>query len=69
MILSDESIAKIKEKASHYPARKSAVLPALTVAYEQVGYVDETIYREITRHTLKEPNNDIPFSNAALSIH
>ena len=49
MILSDESIAKIKEKASHYPVQKSAILPALTVAYEQVGYVDETIYREIAR--------------------
>lgn len=49
MILSDESVAKIKEKASHYPEQKSAILPALTVAYEQVGYVDETIYREIAR--------------------
>lgn len=49
MILSEESIAKIKEKAVRYPRKKSAILPALTVAYRQVGHVDEEIYKEISK--------------------
>jgi NADH-quinone oxidoreductase E subunit len=31
-----------------YPRRKSAILPALTVAYRQVGHLSEQIYREIS---------------------
>ena len=49
MILSPESVAAIREKAARYPHRKSAVLPALTVAYRQVGYLSDDIYREISR--------------------
>ena len=49
MILTEESIAKIKEKAVRYPRKKSAILPALTVAYRQVGHVDEQIYNEISK--------------------
>ncbi|HOD66641.1 MAG TPA: NADH-quinone oxidoreductase subunit NuoE [candidate division Zixibacteria bacterium] len=49
MILSDESVRKIKEKVPLYPRRKSSVLPALTIAYQQLGYVDDDIYREIAR--------------------
>lgn len=49
MILTEESIAKIKEKAVRYPRKKSAILPALTVAYRQVGHVDEEIYKEISK--------------------
>ena len=49
MILSEESVARIREKAARYPSRKSAVLPALTVAYEQVGHLNDDIYREISR--------------------
>ncbi len=49
MILSEESIAKIKEKAVRYPRKKSAILPALTVAYRQVGHVDQEIYKEISK--------------------
>lgn len=49
MILTEESIAKIKEKAARYPRKKSAILPALTVAYRQVGHVDEDIYNEISK--------------------
>lgn len=49
MILTEESVKKIKEKAKQYPRRKSAILPALTIAYQQVGYVDPDIYNEISR--------------------
>ena len=34
-----------------YPQRKSAVLPALTIAYKQVGHLNDEIYREISRAT------------------
>lgn len=49
MILNEKSIAKIKEKAVKYPVKKSAILPALTVAYQQVGHVDDEIYKEISK--------------------
>jgi NADH-quinone oxidoreductase E subunit len=49
MILTEKSVAEIKEKAKRYPKRKSAILPALTVAYRQLGYVDDAIYREISK--------------------
>ncbi len=49
MILTDSSIKQIKEKASHYPYKKAAILPALTVAYKQLGYVDDKIYKEISK--------------------
>ncbi|RKX31764.1 MAG: NADH-quinone oxidoreductase subunit NuoE [Candidatus Zixiibacteriota bacterium] len=49
MILTDESIKKIKEKMARYPRRKSAVLPALTVAYFQVGHLSDEIYEEISK--------------------
>ena len=48
MMLTAESIQVIKEKAARYPRRKSAILPALTVAYRQLGYVDNDVYREIS---------------------
>lgn len=47
MILTKESIEKMKEKAAQYPRRKSAILPALTIAYNQIGHLNEEIYREI----------------------
>ena len=49
MILSEESIKKIKDKVARYPHRKSAVLPALTVAYRQVGHLNDDVYREISK--------------------
>jgi NADH-quinone oxidoreductase subunit E len=49
MILTKESIAQIKEKTDRYPKRKSGVLPALTIAYRQVGHLNEQIYREIAK--------------------
>ena len=48
MILSEESIKEIKEKVQKYPRKKSGILPALTVAYRQLGYVDAEIYRAIS---------------------
>ena len=48
MILSEESIKEIKEKVQKYPRKKSGILPALTVAYRQLGYVDPEIYRAIS---------------------
>ena len=49
MILNEESVAKIKEAVTRYPKRKSAILPALTIAYRQVGHVDDDIYAEIAK--------------------
>jgi NADH-quinone oxidoreductase subunit E len=49
MILTKESITKIKEKTARYPKRKSGILPALTIAYRQVGYLNDQIYREIAK--------------------
>jgi NADH-quinone oxidoreductase subunit E len=49
MILTKESVEKMKARAAEYPRRKSAILPALTIAYHQVGHLSEEIYREISK--------------------
>jgi len=49
MILTEESIARIKEKAVRYPDPKSAILPAITVAYRQVGHLNNDLYKEISK--------------------
>ncbi|MFZ5979776.1 MAG: NADH-quinone oxidoreductase subunit NuoE [Candidatus Zixiibacteriota bacterium] len=49
MILNDESVAKIKERVGLYPRSKSAILPALTIAYHQVGHLNEDVYKEISK--------------------
>jgi NADH-quinone oxidoreductase subunit E len=49
MILTKESIEKMKQRAAEYPRRKSAILPALTIAYHQVGHLSDEIYREISK--------------------
>ena len=49
MILNEKSIAEIKKKMARYPQRKSAILPALTVAYFQVGHLSDEIYEEISK--------------------
>jgi NADH-quinone oxidoreductase E subunit len=49
MILTPESVAKIKEKMGKYPHHKSAILPAITIAYWQVGHLNEEIYKEISK--------------------
>lgn len=48
MILNAESVKKIREKMVRYPRRKSAILPALTVAYFQIGHLSNEIYYEIS---------------------
>ncbi|MDD4052828.1 MAG: NAD(P)H-dependent oxidoreductase subunit E [candidate division Zixibacteria bacterium] len=49
MILTDETIRQIKIRMARYPSRRSAILPALTAAYKQVGHLNPAIYREIAR--------------------
>ncbi len=49
MILNDTTVQNIKARARRYPSRRSAILPALTAAYKQMGYLDADIYREISR--------------------
>jgi NADH-quinone oxidoreductase subunit E len=48
MILTPESVARMKEAAAKYPQVKSAILPALTIAYRQVGHLNDDIYAEIS---------------------
>ncbi len=49
MILNEVTIQEIKRRMARYPSRRSAILPALTAAYRQVGHLDSKIYREISR--------------------
>ena len=48
MILTNESIKAIQEKTARYPRAKSAILPAITIAYRQVGHLNDEIYLEIS---------------------
>lgn len=48
MILSEKTVRIIKDKASKYPKRKGAILPSLTLAYKQLGYVDNEVYEQIS---------------------
>ncbi|HWR81870.1 MAG TPA: NADH-quinone oxidoreductase subunit NuoE [Candidatus Deferrimicrobium sp.] len=49
MILSQDSIRQIREKAARYPHAKSAILPALTIACRQVGHLNDDIYEEVAQ--------------------
>ena len=49
MILNEASVAEIKKKMMRYPRRKSAILPAITVAYHQEGHLNAELYREISQ--------------------
>lgn len=49
MILTPQSIDAMKDRVKKYPRRKSAILPALTIAYRDAGYVNPDIYREISQ--------------------
>lgn len=49
MILTEATIKEIKTRMERYPSRRSAILPALTAAYRQVGYLDAPIYKELSR--------------------
>jgi len=48
MILNEQSVAEIKKRMVRYPRRKSAILPALTLAYRQVGHLNKEVYKEIS---------------------
>lgn len=47
MILSNLSQSRISQAATRYPKVKSAILPALHVAYEEHGYLSDQMYEEI----------------------
>ncbi len=47
MILTPESVTRIKDAAAQYPRAKSAILPAITIAYRQVGHLNTDLYDEI----------------------
>jgi NADH-quinone oxidoreductase E subunit len=47
MILTPESVQAMKEAATRYPFVKSAILPCLTIAYRQEGFLHDDLYREI----------------------
>jgi NADH-quinone oxidoreductase subunit E len=57
-MLTAESIARIKDAAAKYPHVKSAILPALTIAYRQLGHLNPEIYDEIAA-TLSIPAGEI----------
>lgn len=59
MILTPESVAAMRARAAIYPKKKSAILPALTIAYRQVGHLNETIYKEISEAI------DVPYVEVA----
>jgi len=47
MILTPESVTRIKDATALYPQAKSAILPAITIAYRQVGHLNPDLYEEI----------------------
>lgn len=49
MILTTATIDKIKTRMDRYPSHRSAILPALTEAYRQVGNLNPEIYKEIAK--------------------
>jgi len=49
MILTEDTIKEIQTRAARYPSRRSAILPALTYAYRQVGHLDAAIYKELAK--------------------
>ncbi len=59
MILTEDSVKQMKAKVKLYPRRKGAILPALTIAYRQLGYVDDEVYREVSKAI------NVPYSEIA----
>ena len=58
-ILSAESVAEIQKQMVRFPVRRSAILPAITVANRQLGYLSAEVYEEISEIT------EIPVSQIA----
>lgn len=48
-MLNAATIQEIKTRMVRYPARRSAILPALTAAYRQLGHLTPAVYREISQ--------------------
>lgn len=49
MILNEATIKEITTRMERYPSRRSAILPALTAAYKQIGHLYPAVYKEISR--------------------
>ena len=58
MMLTVESVDRIKDAVTRYPQVRSAILPALTIAYRQIGHLNEDIYDEIAE-VLNVPSGEI----------
>ena len=58
-ILTAESVAEIQKQMVRFPVRRSAILPAITVANRQLGYLSAEVYEEISEIT------EIPVSQIA----
>lgn len=48
MILTEQTAAAIRERAARFPRKRSAILPSITLAFQQVGHLSDDIYREIS---------------------
>jgi len=56
MIISEENIKAMQKSAAQYPYVKSAILPCLTIAYRQEGYLYDELYHEIAEIIGVSPN-------------
>jgi NADH-quinone oxidoreductase E subunit len=48
MILSEQARQQISQVAEKYPQVRSAILPALHVAYDEHGYISDEMFQEIS---------------------
>jgi len=46
-VLSQEAVAKIQEVIHHYPVPRAALLPALHIAQEEVGWLPREVMEEV----------------------
>ena len=49
MILSQKAVEAMQARTARYPIKRSGVLPALTIAYHEVGHLNDEIYIEIAK--------------------
>lgn len=47
MILSEKAVAEMQARTARYPIKRSGILPALTIAYHEVGHLNDDLYLEI----------------------
>lgn len=48
-LLLPQTIQKMRQALPKFPVRRSAILPALHAAYDQLGYLNDEIYAEISQ--------------------